>query len=646
MKNFVTLYDKKRNSILLARRKEIQFSKAIQDGIVAGKTHVKRLDVIMGWISKRNKRFRFNPKHWSVEFWLNVFWYRYENFSVKSRAHKVLISGKRLLESLANRDFIASSKWILGIQLTKYLTVSGISPIRHRYNPAHFRAPDNTYLNFAIKKLKQLIPVEKLFSVSVRGSWSTNRIDLEGYGNHTEGVLSSLDLLGELEGRLSKERVPFINYLPHKNHLLSEAVNPFSDSGFLCSMLAGANKKKAFDLSVKDSMDLFSIVSKRFTVDTSIWKIGGRDRVCEPDSQGNGVLRSRAVLSPEFCVSQIAQLFGRKVTKSYQRIQSQIFYKNQLGSNLLNGRWETFRKHFNGSKYVISCDWSKFDQGINESEIVLAFAEIRSYFPINDAIDKIFLFMISGFIHTHILGDGGIIYRKSKGNPTGHAFTGIVNTIVNRNRWAFFSLKNNIELTSEAYYGDDGQIGCNDDRILDVDIVQFFADNFGAKIKVSEVRKHDELAQVIDTPDFLKVHSFFGLPSRSFISMQELLMFERKSVSKNLLQKWKRVRDLLYVSSLDPSIVGLLKDYCNFIRSEDAGRTCYNELWEAVDKTFHTVNIKADFQWFATGSSVENFSQNSEVGWLPGQQLLARKDYTFWKGETLKQRRQLLWSHQ
>lgn len=634
VKSFIDIYFENRNTIIQTRRGEISLTENILLGIRDSKTHIGRLELIMGWLSNRNKKYRYDPIGRNSSFWLNIFDYRMYRDTVRRTSRKVLIGCKKLINEGGNIDNKINTETELGVRLSQSLKVASISPIRHRYNRQRFRSSDKDYLSFVHQQDKKCVEKEIYFMKSVRGSWATNRHDLSGYGTEQKTMIGDAhDYLNVIKGSLKKKIVPQIHYIPVSSDLACEGVNPYADSGFITSLICGKDKRTAFHTAVKDSRRLFMGLLRRQLYDTSIWKIGGRDRIVKGFSDDQTLLRSRAVLSPEMCVSQIAQLFGRKITKGYQYIQKFFDYDNQLGSNLLHGRYFRHVEKFKQSNYIISCDWSKYDQFITETEIVVAFGEIRSYFPVSKLIDRLFVFIISGFIHTHILGDGGIVYRKHRGNPTGHPFTSIINTLVNEYRWKYFTALTGIEFSQKAFYGDDGQLGCNDNRILNYDIEGFFMEHFGAKITVGTISNFNGRRAVEDTPDFLKTYSHFGMPSRTNENLEELICIERKAVSKTHGQKINRLYGLLFSSCFKHEHIRRLEVYHDYLVEQWKEKCGRGLKLNTFTKIFHQKLAQAQIMFFLDQNKLFFRPETTEMLWLPGRHVLERSRYMYWKFE-------------
>jgi hypothetical protein len=634
VKSFIDIYFHNRKRIIQTTRSEISLTKGILLGIRDSKTHIGRLELIMGWLSNRNKRYRYDPVGHDSRFWLNIFDYKMYRDTIEGTSRKVLIACKDLINKSRNIDSTINTEKELGVGLSQSLEVASVSPIRHRYNRQRFRSADKDYLCFVHHKDRKTVEKEIYFMKSVRGSWATNRHDLSGYGIEQKTKIGDAqEYFNIIKSSLKKKVVPQIHYIPVSSDLLQEGVNPYADSGFITSLICGKDKRTAFHTAVKDSRRLFMALLNRQIYDTSIWKIGGRDRVVKGFKDDGAPLRSRAVLSPEMCVSQIAQLFGRKITKGYQYIQRFFEYDNQLGADLLHGRYFKHVEKFKQSKYIISCDWSKYDQFITETEIVVAFGEIRSYFPVSEFLDRLFIFIISGFIHTHILGDGGIIYRKHRGNPTGHPFTSIINTLVNEYRWKYFTALTGIEFSQRAFYGDDGQLGCNDNRILSYDIEGFFMEHFGAKITVGAINNFNDRRSVENTPDFLKTYSYFGMPSRTNENLEELISIERKAVSKTYGQKINRLYGLLFSSCFKHEHIRRLEVYHDYLVEQWKERRGQGLKLNTFTEIFHRKLTQAQIMFFLDQDKLFLGSETTETLWLPGSHVLEKSKYMFWKFE-------------
>jgi hypothetical protein len=67
--------------------------------------------------------------------------------------------------------------------------------------------------------------------------------------------------------------------------------------------------------------------------------------------------------------------------------------------------------------------------------MVVAFAIIRQCVPLNRAMDNLIYYICSSVIDKFILIDPGLLFKLTKGLPSGHPFTSIINTVCNWVLW-------------------------------------------------------------------------------------------------------------------------------------------------------------------------------------------------------------------
>lgn len=390
---------------------------------------------------------------------------------------------------------------------------------------------------------------ELIFNGIVHGGWATNRKTLSvmctprpngiEYSD-LDKVLDDADLFG----------LPFINSHPYPNWIHRGAVNPDASPGLISKKLLGPNKREAYDEGVILAKRLWNeIVDNEPFPDTSLWEVGGRGKRCIFDDDEEP--KSRIVLMPEFPPSLIGNAIAQPITESMLHIQNTELVENWMGHSMADGRWQRLRDYLGVGKKIIELDWSTFDVHVHEKFIVTAFGMLRSCYPPSKSIDKIFLYLMSGFIFKNVAIPGRFVYRIRKGVPSGSPFTALVDTIVN---WLALRLcirkcsvfqginPRSFEL---AVCGDDTLIKLPDDFEIKNDSDDFIKEmtsltGFELKSKNFTITLSGTGIEDLE-PSFLKTIIWNGLPGRDYLDLIESISAPEAKITG--IWKFKEVLD-------------------------------------------------------------------------------------------------------
>lgn len=268
----------------------------------------------------------------------------------------------------------------------------------------------------------------------VEGSWGTNKSLLEEMGAPpaVKSMPSAYELIQYSMDRLHKFGLPEVDFVLPKWILNAVTMNSEAHPGIYSRTELGTTKETAYSKAILIARKLWDkIVTSRSPIcDTSLWAVGGRAR--KQDFSKGKPPESRIVLMPETPNAIIAGAIAQPVTRALKKSlllnpDSECF----MGQDTTNGGWRRIRNFVMPGTPVLELDWKKFDSTVIENAMVAAFCILRSCFPESAKLDKIFLFVMSGFIYKNVAIKQRFIYRLTRGIPSGSPLTSIMNTLVN-----------------------------------------------------------------------------------------------------------------------------------------------------------------------------------------------------------------------
>jgi hypothetical protein len=623
------LFDKKEVSILKARRtyyplgllKDKIFTKVSLTNVIMG--WVKKADVITSNLIKQGKKGKFN---------LNILHYDYKDHKILRSSHVSVIDREKIFNETKRGNKIVHTRDEIGVELGTNLNVEGVVYPVHRCSSQRFKFSDAEMLTCMVKTDDSYMNEINMRGFYASGSWHTNKIDIERFGDDSGLNLTHWDFLSKIKGKLTTLKFPVINRIPQAKEVYTQGVNPYSGSGYNCSKLIGKTKNTAFKIASDLSYDLFNKLKHRFRPDCSLWSVGGRERLHTPDEDGNCDIKSRAVLSPEMIVSQICQVFARPITDMLSLINIEDpNYSLHLGSDMFEGKFQKLVAKCKTFKTTICSDWSRYDQSIGRGQIVLAFAICRSAFPISVQVDKLFLFILSSFLVKRVVGDGGIVYKITKGIPTGHPFTSVVNTLVNFITFSYLEHECKVDFPFKKFYGDDTILSTNDPNVSFEKLKEASKKLFNMTLKLESDKGFINDENIEDSASFLKYRSSFGLPARSKSDLIKTISFYRKGYLYHPEDRLQRGLSFLYCSPFDKSFVKLIKAYCSQYRVVDEPSSIKETTQLDFDIYFNDkLNKVIEFLSCASNSRGNN-NDFTTIRWLPGDVLMTKRNYDFYR---------------
>jgi hypothetical protein len=498
----------------------------------------------------------------------------------------------------------------------------GLTPFPVGFRRAHFRDPLGYWDGF-VKELSNndgstLTEKELKHSTYslIAGSYDTNLPVLEKMSMNTSRGPSVQDLLECSFQRYEKFGFPDIKSDINKKWLSAVPVNPDAFPGILTSRLIGSDKRNVYSKCLTIARELWDdiVTSRHFKQDFSLWSIGGRPR--RQDMSKGKPPRSRLILMPEMSTSFISGIIGTMITQALKLVdksESECF----MGQEVTNGMWKRISEWAKPGQPVLELDWTEYDSTLTHNALVSAFCLLRTCFPKSSKIDKLFIYVMSGTIHKHIVLRQRFIYRVTSGLPSGSPLTSLLGTVTN---WVLI----NYTLMSKGLFGisgkDDFKLAiAGDDTLIafnnysyNDDVLEF---NHEEAKEISKTFKEtvnldvdpDELNFCIwgdsgdereaeFAPSLLKTTIWHGLPGRRIKDLVKSMSCPERSIN-SYLDVHRVVDGLTKLPIYTPKGYMLLRKFSEFI-----GRMVKLEQgWEDSIATFDVTN---DIDSYTTSRSL------------------------------------------
>jgi hypothetical protein len=360
------------------------------------------------------------------------------------------------------------------------------------------------------------------------GGWEFSKPHLMRFIRPVRGILEMDDLIKIVSEESKTWEIPFFENIPKGRDIDSLYVNPNSYSGFWTSHFFGNTKKQATSVSNVLAKNIYNLIKSRLIVDTSLKTCGGREKVVKYKELGERTA-TRVVMQEETCISQVKQLFSRKLTNAYKVINNININSHSIGLNLLGSNWMKFSNIVNTlSCKILVGDVISNDSSVREDVLVLAFAILRASFPDKKEVDRAFFFFCSGHVYKRIVMPGGYVYCIIGGIQSGCPFTSHLNTIATRILLLAIVKHMKLKIYGLFSYGDDWMIFMKS-KELNSHLFSYYSDFLlGVKLKDVAFGYMDNGSFENNSITFLKTGMYNGLPGRVFKDVIKKLSYSHK----------------------------------------------------------------------------------------------------------------------
>jgi hypothetical protein len=220
-------------------------------------------------------------------------------------------------------------------------------------------------------------------------------------------------------------------------------VNRDSYSGYMSSKIFGRCKGNIIEPSGDLAVLYYEFIlnKKGFCFDVFAWSLGGREKRASITKTGIIYTRDTWMIEDVLnrVISPVNESFMDMVKE--QGPDCPLFLGKTItqGKSLdfirtyVHGEVEYSKGQFTKGGWIIPIDYSKFSLRIYEELIVCAMCVLSSFFNMKDPkVQKLMLFITNSVINKNlVLPESGLTYQFTKGIPSGHSLTSVLNTIVN-----------------------------------------------------------------------------------------------------------------------------------------------------------------------------------------------------------------------
>jgi len=398
--------------------------------------------------------------------------------------------------------------------------------------------------------------------VHVSGAWPTQVETFQEWMNPVISKTKAEQYLAAGLKRFKYIKLPQMGDIVDDSIIYGVGTNPTSSPGFMSSRLFGSSHKEADSWIKPIAADLFNeIMSGNKLADCSIWSVGGRGRNFDITKIGES-LQSRIVVMPEGPPKIINLAISTPFMRKFVEINKKFaFNEIGIGVDFLNGNYSKFSKTWDKFHELAECDWSRFDSTADAEILIAAWCVLRSCWPKGDHIDRLFMYMASGFINKSVVVPGGFVYRVTRSIPSGSPWTTAIGCIVNWLAWCRILEDEPSHCWRVICYGDDTQLGFRNSFIPNEDYIlrkiQERSTLIAKKLTIMDNQigylRDDYLTNGIT---LLKAYSIAGLPARRFKDYAESILYggSSKRTARSFRDIWMAMKGAYYNSPFNPEV--------------------------------------------------------------------------------------------
>lgn len=261
---------------------------------------------------------------------------------------------------------------------------------------------------------------------------------------------------------LSEEGFPWLQLpkmkFPSDSSALGKVlIKKDSDSGFYTSMFFGKTKSGSALPTLRAAEHIFNTLKTKEFPYQGLWALYGRSKICKLEVDHTDPLSTRAVWVPEHVISMLGCLVVQEFTAELQMFSKNCVF---IGKNFSSREMRWLNDLDDFADFKARCDWKHFDSDVSSEEILAALTIIQSCYGDDPHTIRYFHLMYRTLLDKNLVLPPGLVYKFSKGLPSGHPFTSLVGTLVNYMRWVMILQKlygkGQVSAHSEAVFsGDD-----------------------------------------------------------------------------------------------------------------------------------------------------------------------------------------------
>jgi len=309
---------------------------------------------------------------------------------------------------------------------------------------------------------------------------------------------------------------PIVEFDDPEEMIYTTNFNKKSSPGHYTGKLIGKNKGTTNLYSVNTAIEIFKDIKQKPHKNWYLWELLGREKDIKiehslKDYSSYGIYNNlpdastRVVLSADKPAAHLLCWFAQKLSSCLMRYNNKFDIKEKFSYK----KYEKY--YYNRERYDfwVDADWSNFDANVDTPFIKIAGAILLGSFSFTTKENlRISYFIIESIITKYILIPPGIVVECTKGVPSGHPFTTLINCYINIIYWSIIGYEiygdnyvDNMELT---VYGDDALVWFKSHpRIWEIDKIcennNIKSDPIVPKLTFTRTYENEQ-----NSPDFLK----------------------------------------------------------------------------------------------------------------------------------------------
>ncbi|ASA47356.1 RdRp [Leshenault partiti-like virus] len=260
--------------------------------------------------------------------------------------------------------------------------------------------------------------------INVSASFDTSRVHMEKFTAPRPPTEGTLDMCWEVVARNFKELgmtgLPWITVAD----VIAPHINGDACPGLLTSRIY-RTRAQASSCTTSDVVALFEALRTQELLCALPWAAGGREK--RQERLVGDQVSSRLVQMPEDVLARLESAVAGPLLQRLKWVKRDI----ALGMSFFRGRAQRFFHRFDTCTHVKSFDWSAFDSSVGETLIVASFSLLRACYPEGQHADNVFKYILSAFVHKHLIVPQGDVIGMHRGIPSGSGLTSLVGSVAN-----------------------------------------------------------------------------------------------------------------------------------------------------------------------------------------------------------------------
>lgn len=265
-------------------------------------------------------------------------------------------------------------------------------------------------------------------------------------------------------------RSPEVEFTCDNEIYHSTNINIQANTGHYTSKLFGNKRFKTVHISVQVAHSILTKLQRYVVNNYYLWNLLGRSKDNKCIVEGTD-LASRTVHNVEEPMMILLSYFANKYNKMLAKDDNKRIYTGKkYDTKAASNSYELEQKY----DLFIDADWELFDCAAVEPVMVVAIALLCANTKVDKFHQRIIYLIISSIVTKFVVVYPGLVYKVTKGFPSGHPFTNTLGTYANLLYWSIIGYRlygdNFTEMMELEVSGDDSRVYFKySDRLFEID---------------------------------------------------------------------------------------------------------------------------------------------------------------------------------